>query len=616
MRREVPLNVQVMSALKNYIQISRRFGLRSHHELVLLGLLLSSAAFESFGIAMLLPIVEFIQASDNGDVLSEKSKFWQLLFQAYGIFSIPVNLATLTTTSFMCIVIRQIFAYYRQVYMQKLLHDLVRSTRNKMFSSYIQADFNYHDREASGGVVNSMTTELVMAIQTILAPIVILTYALMIVVYISLLLIITGPVTFGAAMVLCISALFVKRLIDKTGYAGSELATANQNFSQFLVQRIGSIRLIRLSNSEKFECMHLQKLTNEQKNHQVDISIFQARVSVLMEPIAIAIGFIVLYFGVTIFNLKIQEIAVFAILAVMRLLPTVKELLAARQSALGTRGSLFNLNKRYCSMLAAKETGGGSRKFKSLNKAIEFKNATFSYGKDRNITAIQNISIKFISGQLTALVGPSGAGKSTLIDCIPGLRKLTSGELLFDNVSISEFATSSLRRRIAYVSQSPNVFNVSVSEQIAYGINPRDQKKVEWAAQIAGAHQFIEKLPQGYDTLIGERGIKLSGGQLQRLDLARALMQEAPILIMDEPTSNLDAESEASFRKTLDNLRKKTESTIIVVAHRLSTIINADQIIVLKDGEIDAAGSHSNALAESEWYYKACQKQAIKPLAV
>ena len=142
MRREVPLNVQVMSALENYIQISRRFGLRSHHELVLLGLLLSSAAFESFGIAMLLPIVEFIQASDNGDVLSEKSKFWQLLFQAYGIFSIPVNLATLTTTSFICIVIRQIFAYYRQVYMQKLLHDLVRSTRNKMFSSYIQADFN------------------------------------------------------------------------------------------------------------------------------------------------------------------------------------------------------------------------------------------------------------------------------------------------------------------------------------------------------------------------------------------------------------------------------------------------------------------------------------------
>lgn len=604
-----------MQAIRSYLDISRRFGLRTRHEVILLGLLLSATLFESVGLAMLLPIVDFVQSDGNVEALRQDSRIWRGLVDFYGFIGMPVTLAVLIITSFLSICVRQVFSYARQIYFQRLMHGLIRDVRNMMFGAYLEADAGYHDREKTGAVINSMTTELTLAVQTILAPVQVLTYVLMILVYVVILMFVTGPIALAAILVLGLSGLALKRLIDRTRTTGGELANANERMSAFLIQRLGSVRLVRLSGAEALERREMRHLTERQWDRYITINTYLARVNVLMEPIALAIGFAVLYLGVGFLDLKLGEIAVFALIALMRLLPAVKELISIGQSALGTRGSLTKLCDRYAAMTEAKEKPGGKLSFNGLESGIEFRDLSFAYPTDKNAPALKKISFTIPAGKMTAIVGRSGAGKSTLIDLLPRLREPSSGEILFDGRPYRDFDLYSVRRNISYVAQSPIVFNVSAREQIAYGDTDAKTADIEAAAKAAGAHDFLKRLPDGYDTLIGERGVLLSGGQLQRLDLARALYRQSPILILDEPTSNLDAETEAAFRLTLQTLRDQRNMTIIVVAHRLSTISDADQIVVLADGTLDAAGRHEEVLARSAWYHDAFDKQQFESVS-
>ena len=601
-----------MRVIRSYLDAGRRFGLKRSNEIILLGLLLSATLFEGIGLAMLLPIVDAVQAGGDINELRQQSNLWHHLATFYDYFGVPVTLAALIITSFICICIRQIFSYARQIYFQNLLHGLTRNTRNIMFEAYLEANSGYHDQEKTGAVINSMTTELTLGVQTLLAPVQVLTYILMILIYLIILLFITGPVAIGAVAVLAISALALRSFINKTQTTGSELATANERMSSFLIQRLGSVRLVRLSHAESLERQEMHYLTDQQRKRYIAINTYLARVNVLMEPIALALGFSVLYFGVGLLDLKLSEIAVFALIALMRLLPAVKELISVGQSALGTRGSLENLCKRHSMMTAAKEVSNGTIQFTKLESDIEFQSLHFAYPKNPNKSALQEISFSIPVGKMTAIVGRSGAGKSTLIDLIPRIREPSAGDILFDGIPYRDFELHSLRRGVSYVSQSPIVFNVSVRKQISYGSADTVSGDIEAAAKAAGAHDFISRLPDGYDTMIGERGILLSGGQLQRLDLARALYRKAPILILDEPTSNLDAESEAAFRYTLQNLRDRNNITIIVVAHRLSTIFNADQIVVLNNGKLEIVGKHQDVLRKNQWYQNAVTKQQSK----
>ncbi|MEE2932216.1 MAG: ABC transporter ATP-binding protein [Pseudomonadota bacterium] len=598
-----------MRAVRSYFDAGRRFGLKKSKEFVLLALLLSATLFEGIGLAMLLPIVDAVQAGGNLDGLSQQSLFWSYLASFYSDIGIPITLATLIITSFSCICIRQIFSYARQIYFQSLLHGLIRNIRNMMFGAYLEANSEYHDQEKTGAVINSMTTELTLGVQTLLAPVQVFTYVLMILVYLVILLFITGPVAIAAIAVLGMSALVLRNIISRTQTTGSELANANERMAAFLIQRLGSVRLVRLSHAEGLERREMRYLTDQQRKRYITINTYLARVNVLMEPIALALGFAVLYFGVGLLNLKLSEIAVFAIISLMRLLPAVKELISVGQSALGTQGSLEKLCERHAAMNAAKEVSEGGLKFEKLKSGIEFRSLHFAYPKDRDTRALRAVSLTIPAGKMTAIVGRSGAGKTTLIDLIPRLREPCSGDIFFDSTPYRDFDLQSLRHGISYVPQNPIVFNVSVKEQISYGSAESITGDIESAAKAAGAHDFISRLPNGYDTLIGERGVLLSGGQLQRLDLARALYRETPILILDEPTSNLDAEAETAFRHTLQSLRDQRKITIIVVAHRLATISDADQIVVLNNGNVENIGTHQDILQHNKWYRDAYEKQ-------
>jgi ABC-type multidrug transport system fused ATPase/permease subunit len=203
---------------------------------------------------------------------------------------------------------------------------------------------------------------------------------------------------------------------------------------------------------------------------------------------------------------------------------------------------------------------------------------------------------------MIALVGRSGAGKSTLVDLLPRLRVPVEGRILIDERPIEDFELSVLRRSIAFVSQEGFLFNESVENNVRYYRPEASEEEVVWAARMAYADPFIREFPEGYKTVVGERGAKLSGGQRQRIILARALLQRASVIILDEPTSSLDSESERCVQKAMEQIRAEQKTTLVVVAHRLSTIKSADQIIVLDRGKVVESGSHRELMHGDNWY--------------
>jgi ABC-type multidrug transport system fused ATPase/permease subunit len=250
---------------------------------------------------------------------------------------------------------------------------------------------------------------------------------------------------------------------------------------------------------------------------------------------------------------------------------------------------------------------GANIHFESLRAGIVLRNICFSYNGRTDV--LKDFSLEVPKGQTVALVGSSGAGKSTLAALLPRLYDVTSGAIEIDGIDIRNYEISTLRRRIATVSQDTYLFNVTIRENIAYGLPDTDDQQVIEAAQLANAHEFITQLPLGYDTLIGERGIQLSGGQRQRLSIARAILRNPDILILDEATSALDSQSEQLVQEALERLRQNR--TVIVIAHRLSTVRNADRIVVLEKGKLIESGGHKQLLASQGAYWSFHNLQSL-----
>jgi len=246
--------------------------------------------------------------------------------------------------------------------------------------------------------------------------------------------------------------------------------------------------------------------------------------------------------------------------------------------------------------------------FKHFSQAVRFEKVGFSYPTDEGETQILfDVDLEVRAGEVLAVVGPSGAGKSTLVNLIPRFFDVTSGRILLDGKDVRELTLNSLRRQIAQVTQETILFNDTVRNNIAYGQSDVKHALVEQAARSAMAHDFIMKMPQGYDTVIGEKGFRLSGGERQRIAIARALLKNAPILILDEATSALDAESESLVQEALANLMQNR--TVVVIAHRLGTIRRANRIAVLEDGRITAVAPHEELLVTSPTYQRLYQLQ-------
>ena len=241
----------------------------------------------------------------------------------------------------------------------------------------------------------------------------------------------------------------------------------------------------------------------------------------------------------------------------------------------------------------------GEKEFTGLNKGIEFKNVTFSY-KERDVL-LDKFSLQIKKGQVTGLVGPSGSGKSTIVNLILRLYDVNKGSLTVDDVNIKDYDIFTLREKIGFVSQDSFIFNASIKDNIAFGGDYTEEEIIE-AALLANADEFIRKLPEGYDTLVGDRGLRVSGGEQQRIAIARAIIRKPEIIILDEATSSLDNVSEALVQQAINNISKNC--TTFIIAHRLSTVQDADVINVLDKGKIVEKGTHEELLKKKGKYWK------------
>ena len=253
-----------------------------------------------------------------------------------------------------------------------------------------------------------------------------------------------------------------------------------------------------------------------------------------------------------------------------------------------------------------KEKDLGGIHLKKAKGKLEFMNVYFTYPKN-NKTVLSDINFNIKAGEKVALVGKSGGGKTTLLNLIPKFYEVSSGSITIDSMDINKISNNSLRKNLALVSQDTILFNDTIYNNIAYGnLKSVSLEKVKKAAKAANAFEFINELPNGFNHIIGDRGVRLSGGQKQRIAIARAILKNAPILLLDEATSALDSESERMVQAALDNLM--TNKTSIVIAHRLSTIKNADKIIVMDQGKIVGVGKHNTLVKNNKFYLKIYKK--------
>jgi len=601
-------NALMKKQINHWLSRSLDLGLSYKIIVTLISLSLIATLTEIFGMGIFLPIFQFIRLEGNIDALVLDSPVWQYLISVFTFFDITPSLIVLLILSFSFFLFRQIFTYLRIIYTTLIRQKIIHKMQNRIFRRYIEADTAYHDKTPVGNLVNVITTELNGAVIGILAPLELIVYCITLLGYFSLLVLLSWEITLVSVLVLLLASFIPNIWIKKSKHTGRKLVGANMLMSEFLVGRLRSPRLVRLSSTEIAEKNEFYQLTNEQRKLNIYNSKLQAKTEVSLEPIVIGMSLVFLYFSYTVLKFQIEIIGLYLVIA-LRLMPIAKGIILQWQIVQRFLGSVEVIESRLQSMQDNIESDNGEKTLSGVSQSIVFNKVSYQYAQSNN-KVLKNISIKFEIGKMTAIVGPSGGGKSTLVDLLPYLRVPKKGGMQIDGVDYSEYSLKSIRKMMAYVSQSPQIFDGTIRNHILYGKKDSTNEEIQKAVYLAGATSFINQLPEKFNTNLGEEAVILSGGQRQRLDLARALVRNAPILILDEPTSNLDAESEKAFRKSIARIRKETNTMIIVVAHNLLSISNADNIIVLKQGVVESSGSHSELLEKSEWYSNAWKIQS------
>lgn len=378
------------------------------------------------------------------------------------------------------------------------------------------------------------------------------------------------------------------------------------DISALLQEMLSGVRVIKAFGTEDDE----KKRFDKENRRLLRLSIKRGLASDFSSSIMSFIGvlgvsLVVWFGGRQVINDQMTAGTFFSFIAALMLMyDPIKKLSGANMSI---QGALASADRVFAILddPALSIEKGGERKLDEPFRELRLERVGFSYKTGGK--ALDDISFSIKAGDRIALVGPSGAGKSTFVNLIPRFYDPQEGRILLNGHPLEEYDLGVLRKNIAIVSQDNFLFNMSVLHNIAYGQKNPDREACMAAARAAYAHEFIEEMPEGYDTIIGERGVKLSGGQKQRLTIARAIMKDAPLLILDEATSALDSESEKVVQKALENLMQ--DRTSIVIAHRLSTVIGADRILVIDKGRLQAAGTHAELLHSSPLYAKLYEMQ-------
>lgn len=596
-------------AIRDYLADLATLGVRPSQYFKLCVARLAVIFFEAITIGLFLPILQFVQARGDQAELVQNAAYWKSVIETLEQLSLPLGLPTLFFITLVFLGARQVSKYAESIIRSRLREELVRNVRSAGFEAFVRAKLDVQRTLTQGEIMNALGQETDRATVSAYEPVTLATSIFMITFYGGALLIAEPILTLWVVGILGLTAFFFRVFFRLAKTSSIEITAANEAASVFLAERLRSMRLIRLTRTESLECKEMDSRNEWRFRVNFGFAKSQGVLSALSEPIAVVACFAVIYLGVNVFGLALEGLAMFVIV-LARLTPMFKEVVSLSQTLVAFRTSLHKVASTLRTLLESREPDDGVPAPMMVKEGIAFRSISVTYpGSDQ--PALKDISTQIAVGTITALVGPSGAGKSTLIDLLPRLRQPSSGKVEIDGQDVALMELSGYRHLIGYVPQHPQLFDTTVAEHIALGVQNPSFQNIQAAALAAGADSFIAQFPKGYQTRLGENGSLISGGQRQRLDLARVLMSGADILIFDEPTSNLDAESEAQFMATIRHLARENRKTIFVVTHRLSSLVHVDNILLMENGRIVMEGTHDDLMSRKGWYRDACGQQGL-----
>lgn len=536
---------------------------------------------------------------ENSLTLNEKLKFWTDGFILRG--TPQETLKVLCLTIMVVFLTKNIFLYMKNYFMTVVQFHLITEMRNRLYKHFNALSLSYFDQKKSGeltSIIINDVANLRRALGTSFHQL--LVEPINLLAFIILLFIISWKLALLSIVILPIAGLTILSIGRSIRRKSKRTAAMIAGITNIITETLSSIRVVKAFAMEGYEVQRFFKETH----HYFQLILRRAKLRLLASPITetlgVMIGVLLLWVGgIEVLSgegLTPEDFLRFILLlfAMMDPLRKLSKVNVSLQAGAASAERIFSILDTEPNIVDKTD----SVKINSFEKQIMFNNVSFKYEFDD--TVLKDISFEIEKGSVVALVGSSGAGKSTLADLIPRFYDVDKGGITIDGHDIRDLSLNSLRRLMGIVTQETILFNDTVRANIAYGQIDVNDEQVIPAAKAANALEFINELSEGFDTVIGEKGVKLSGGQRQRLAIARAIMKNPPILILDEATSALDTESERLVHKALETLM--VDRTVLVIAHRLSTVTNADKIILLDKGEIKEMGTH-NELMEKKGLY-------------
>lgn len=508
------------------------------------------------------------------------------------------------------IILKNLFLYLSFAVLNPLKNRIVNHLREEMYEKILRLPIGYFNEKRKGDLMSRMANDVGEVEGSVVGTLEgWIRDPMTIIITLGVLFLISWELTLFILILIPVLGLVIGRISKSLKKHSEEVARKNGETFSIIDETLGGLRVIKAFNIEKLLRRKFFTTSDELLAAKNSISYRRDLASPLSEVLGVILFTIVLYYGGALV-LKGKLLGASAFLGFLGIFFNIinpAKSLSASFSNMRKGGAAIRRIEEVLQTPVTVDDNPNGKQLTAFTDKIEFRNVSFAYN---DAVILDNINLVIEKGKTVALVGSSGAGKSTLADLVPRFHDVTGGEVLIDGVNIRDYSLQSVRSLMSIVTQEPILFNDTIANNIALGQQGATEEQIIEAAKIANAHNFILKKEGGYQSNTGDRGTKLSGGERQRLTIARAVLKNPPILILDEATSSLDTESERLVQDAINNMMQNRTS--IVIAHRLSTIRHADEIIVLQKGKIVERGNHEQLLMQNGFYKKLVEMQEVK----